>query len=105
MAASDSLSPALFHGTSAMLRPGDVIEPRSGTAYASKDLFWARKHASLGHHKDSGQGSLFGTVYNVEPMGDVDEKSTEVRSKEGFKVTGIKEFVPGDFYWKPKGNI
>jgi hypothetical protein len=29
MAASDNLNPGLFHGTTAWLKPGDVIEPRT----------------------------------------------------------------------------
>lgn len=70
MAASDHLQPKLFHGTSAWLKPGDIIEPRTRDefygpeaididtdepfphdehtgigAYATPDLHEARKYA------------------------------------------------------------
>lgn len=93
----------LFHGSGADLRPGDLVEPRNGKSYASEDIFWARKHASLAHHKAPyGQMSLFGTVYEVEPMGDVEKGTHEVRSSDGFRVNKVREYVPGDFYWKPR---
>ena len=119
MSASSSLNPALFHGSASALNIGDIVTPQSpdGKAYATPHLDDARRYASnapVTQMRDTDrwgrpqegpvQGTLFGTVYEVSPVGTTsnDENSREVSSSEGFRVDGIKEFVPGNFNWEPK---
>ena len=117
MAASDALQPLLFHSSAHSFDIGDVVEPRSqsGMAFASTDINEAAqyaRHAPITQMRPSDrwgrpkegyeQGSLFGTIYEVEPIDDVSFKGTEARSKSGFRVKGIHGFVPGRFGWTPK---
>ena len=125
MAASEHLSPTLFHGTSADLRVGDVVRPTTPlnpyhhqselVANATPKGSWANRYAASSNgHKMSGrtgvgsakrvegpvQGSLLGHVYEVEPV-DPSEKMYEdhmqVQSKKGFRVTRYSHSVPSKF--------
>ena len=89
-----------FHGTSAnFLKEGDVIEPRDGEAFSTTDEKMAQKYASQGWKKAE-QGTLFGSVYEVEPIGDVETSEVHPNqriSKQGFRVKRHVGFVPSDF--------
>jgi hypothetical protein len=92
MSRSSVLSQVLFHGSSAELNPGDVIEPRHHEhAYA----FGSAQPASE-----------FGSVYQVTPVDPVEKRQETVKwrksnkmhmsqdnihvSRKGFKVVGKK---------------
>lgn len=94
-----SLGPQ-FHGTGEnFLAEGDTIEPRNGVAYATTDKKVADKQAAIGHKKME-QGTLFGSVYEVEPIGEVgysDVHPNQRLSKQGFRVKKHVGFVPSDF--------
>lgn len=87
----------LYHGTGAALRPGDVIEPRSSPmrggsprAFASPHRAMADSYARYVNTPKSGQLSMLGHVYEVEPVDPADVHETsqkaEVQSGTGFKV-------------------
>lgn len=91
MSASDNLSAQLFHGTTADLNPGDIVEPRNVGKHTSVKAAFA----SL----DPRVARLYGEkVYKVEPLegdkprlmsagrGVVDSGARE--SYEGFRVVG-----------------
>ena len=85
MAASDVLNKDLFHGTSALLPVGGVIEPsapvdQGGAAYATPDIDAARGYA---RNRAMIQGTLFGTVYRVKPQ------SAEAQVKEYEHLTEV----------------
>jgi hypothetical protein len=70
MSASEYLNKELFHGTSALLPIGGVLEPgapedEGGAAYATPDLETAKKYA---RRRSMLAGSLFGNVYHVRPI-------------------------------------
>ena len=126
MAAEDNLSQQLFHGTSAELKPGDIIVPRHGEAHAwattkhdvAEGYAYAAtktpKHLGIKNKKEikNWQHPMFGSVYEVEPIDakeskqstetfeDADGKlNTSVRvSKKGFRVKGLKSLAS-----KPRG--
>jgi hypothetical protein len=118
MAASDNLHPDLFHASAHAFQVGDVVEPRSesGMAFATADVDEAKRYAKFAPiypmrgtdrwgrtlPDEPTQGTLFGTVYNVETTGDTETSGKEVKSRQGFRVTGVHSFVPGNFGWKPK---
>ena len=89
-----------FHGSGAnFLQEGDVIEPRSGKAYATVNRRMAEKSSAIGHRKQE-QGSLFGSVYEVEPLGDVETSDVYPHqriSDQGFKVKKHVGFVESNF--------
>lgn len=93
------LSPQ-FHGTAAnFLKEGDIIQPRGGKAYATTDKGTATKQAAIGYKKAE-QGTLFGSVYEVEPIGEVDYSDVHPNqriSSQGFVVTKQTGFTPSDF--------
>ena len=95
---------ALYHGSGAIdLKVGDVIEPRGGVAYATTDRSVAEKQAAIGYKK-ADQGSLFGRVYKVEPIGETetpDIHPTQRTSSSGFRVTEALDDVSSNFD-KPK---
>ena len=99
MAAVTALS-TQFHGTGEnFLSEGDVIEPRGGKAFATVDKSIAEKQAAIGHKKME-QGVLFGSVYEVEPIGGVttsDVYPHQRISTGGFRVKKHVGFVPSDF--------
>ena len=89
---SSVLSQALFHGTFAELKPGDVVEPRE------------HDHAyTFGHARPA---SEFGNVYKVKPVDPVEKRTETMQwrknnplhtlqndvhvSKQGFRVVGKK---------------
>ena len=71
MSAQDNLSHALFHGTTANLKPGDVINPtlqvisEKKEAYATTDYSEAHSYART---RAKNRNALFGSVYEVEPL-------------------------------------
>ena len=95
-----------FHGTAAnYLQKGDVIEPRSGKAYATVDKGMAEKSAAVGFRKQE-QGTLFGSVYEVEPLGGTETSDIYPHqriSDEGFRVKRHVGFIESD-YSTPKSR-
>lgn len=102
------LGPQFYHGSPAFLNIGDVIEPhrqdlpgRPHLAYATTSPFWASKYANAGNKDPEGQGTLFGTVYNVEPLDPEemahqrpeDSSIGQVTSRKGFRVTGVHSHI------------
>jgi hypothetical protein len=97
------LSNELFHGTTASIPVGGIIEDRGSGAWAAKGWGEASKYASPSFRTDpSSQPALFNPVYTVEPVDhkEVEEYSkqrgvpSDVRvSKKGFRVTGIHSWV------------
>lgn len=86
----------LYHGTGAELAPGDEITPqphrspdRAGRpmAFASEHRAMAQSYAEYAHPTGA-QGTMFGHVYEVEPMDDVSHQAgrQEVMSSVGFRV-------------------
>lgn len=82
----------MFHGTDAILDSGDVVEPRSGIAWATDQHALAQAHAREKVYDKGGVAS----VYSVEPLesDDLEERSNVVgdrvfTSKRGFRVTGL----------------
>jgi hypothetical protein len=110
MAASDHLSEQLFHGTTAKLKPGEIINPTKQIindkteAYATTNYNEAHIYArSRATNRDLAKGH----VYEVEPLeGDetlskrssiTDKRKKPVRASEkGFRVkshvTHVKPF-------------
>lgn len=117
MAAKDNLNPQLFHGTTAWLNDGDIINPTSygpeddepvPVAFASTKLNHAAQYAS--DALDGGnpkvrkpQGQLFAPVYEVEHVtGPVEDDSYKypsayVRDSGGFRVKGVVDYVGSGF--------
>lgn len=88
MAASDALNKDLFHGTSALLPIGGVLEPKRGAAYASPDFETARQYAVRSAISNR---ALFGTVYRVKPKSDAPKVNefplfTEVVDPQGMDI-------------------
>lgn len=96
---NQNLSHALFHGTIETLKPGDVVKPRVGHAWATSDLQAALDHTrdrtiSGYGEKDGGEYPVHhGNVYEVEPVNPTSvtsqvESGTKkaVASSEGFRV-------------------
>jgi hypothetical protein len=70
MSASEYLNKDLFHGTSALLPIGGVLEPgapedEGGAAYATPDIETARQYA---RRRAIRARTLFGNVYHVRPL-------------------------------------
>ncbi len=57
MAASESLSPRLFHGTSAWLKPGEVIEPRTRDEFYGPQAVDIMTDESFPHDEHTGVGA------------------------------------------------
>jgi hypothetical protein len=100
MSASDHLSRSLFHGTSAQLNIGDVLEPRSMNYVVGDKAVFAATEPELAKHyayeKMAINKSDTGSVYQVEPV-DAEEQLTSLKggkylaSKKGFRILGIHE--------------
>lgn len=82
MAADEHLGLQFFHGTTAVLNPGDVVEPRhqedrgESVAFAATHLDMAAVYGRGGH------------IYEVEPV-DQDEVKVykhQALSRKGFRV-------------------
>lgn len=96
MSAQDNLSKELFHGSSADLNPGDLIEPRWNAApeRVIGDIYRKRKLAFATNSKEEAQkyadsrsqekGMLFGNVYEVEPVED-DKSSYSFETKSNWE--------------------
>lgn len=111
------LGPQFYHGSPNYLKIGDVVEPTIKWplgdnivyAYATTDKAVAKRYArqspesQTGVHR-LGQGTLFGTIYNVEPV-DPEEVAGQraegsekaVVSTKGFRVTGVDSHVARSF--------
>ena len=125
MSAQDNLSQELFHGTGAVLKPGDVIQPRQHeVAYSTIDPGYAKHYANEANYRPTHlqrdkdekeikhwQMPLFSMVYHVEPvdhqeMHDTTEhynkhvwesEESDIKvSKKGFRVKGVHSYVPKD---------
>ena len=95
---SAPLSQQLFHGTIETLKPGDVIkDPDGNVSWATKKFDYALKHTA--ERTRTGFGSRpggeypvhHGNIYEVEPIGDVEEDAQvhnegAFKSKAGFRV-------------------
>jgi hypothetical protein len=83
---ADFRNQVLFHGTDAVLKPGDVVTPQEtsrdgeagyGWAFATPDRDYAKEHGT--------------NIYRVEAPEDAQihpDNEDAVVSKEGFKVIG-----------------
>lgn len=125
MSAQDNLSQQLFHGTGAVLKPGDIIQPRNlEAAYATVDPGYAKHYANEGNYRPTHlqhpqdtheiknwQQPMISMVYHVEPvdhkeMTDLTEhynkhvwesEESDIKvSKKGFRVKGVHSYVPRD---------
>ncbi len=85
----------LYHGTDAELSPGDIIQPQV-ERWSGKPVAFSSRHFSMAEmyardvHAQEGQQTMFGHVYEVEPVADdlTDrEKGLETVSPSGFRVT------------------
>ena len=96
MSASENLSSALFHGTMAKLKPGDIVEPRSGVGYGAQLAFATPHHGAARAFATPDEGEK-GYIYHVEPVDKEEQLGggqikgfpkgvREVTSKKGFKV-------------------
>jgi len=99
MAASDALNRRLFHG-SASGKPieGGILRPSAGnygkSAYATTDLEHAQAYAS---NVDDDEPTLFGTVYEVEPVSEAKKLATSdpyYGDPEGLRIVGVHSYVP-----------
>ena len=107
MAASDHINQALFHGTSAQLNVGDVIEPRSMNYNVGAPAAWASNNPELAkyyaYEKMGIDKVKTAPVYQVEPV-DKEEKLREFPSKgdtyfastKGFRVLGVHDTANWD---------
>jgi hypothetical protein len=101
MAAHESLNKTLFHGTAGGLE-GGVVKPTEAVhgfgAYATPNMDMAQRFARDQAEKE---GRLFGTVYEVSPMGKGVERpykfgTTEYVDPKGLKANKIVDFpIPG----------
>lgn len=104
MSASDHINNALFHGTSAQLNVGDVVEPRSMNYIVGAPAAWAANDPELAKYyaneKVAINKSQTGSIYQVEPV-DMDEDLKQINakggkyvaSKKGFRVLGVHDTV------------
>ena len=103
---SAPLSHQLFHGTIETLKPGDVIKQPQGIVWATNKLDYALSHTQ--DRTRSGFGAKpggeypvhHGNIYEVEPIGDLQEDTQEhnsgaFKSKAGFRVKGQVASVLG----------
>ncbi len=107
MSASDHLSRALFHGTSAQLNTGDVVEPRSMNYNVGALAAWATTSPELAkyyaYEKMGIDKVQTAPIYKVEPV-DPEETLKEFPSKghtyvastKGFRVLGVHDTVHWD---------
>lgn len=93
MTASDNLSAPLFHGTAHEFKPGDTVTPqRHVAAFATERPDVAAGYAGSRAER---QGTLFGMVYEVEPLANdlkQDVPSHVRTSRTGFRVKGLKGY-------------
>ena len=101
MAASDHLNKALFHGTASEIR-GGVVKPSvwgslGAGAYATDNLKEAEKYASKAA---ADEGRLFGTVYEVEPLSDMQEHMDKMQ-----KLRDANSKIPDTNYVADKKGL
>jgi hypothetical protein len=99
MAASDHLHPKLFHASTHLFNPGDVVNPVAKNewhhemfgsfAYATPEHLSAKNYAG---RKAQNEGQLFAPVYEVEPVDPTEH--TEYPNNNGANVSP-KEFAEG----------
>ena len=85
---AQNLSRQLFHGTTATLKPGDIVKPkntgRRSVAYATSNLYYAINHAQ---DRVTSEGAHHGNVYELEPNPSAGEASySRYYSDKGFVV-------------------
>lgn len=87
MAASDNLSVRLFHGTNAVLKPGDWIDPKYSKAVdEEQEPDYKVAHATTDILHAAGHGSR---VYEVNPSSEqMQWEGSHYVSGEGFQVKG-----------------
>lgn len=94
---SAPLSHQLFHGTIETLKPGDVIKQDGGVVWATNKLDYALKHTQertrtgFGARPGGEYPVHHGNIYEVEPVGDVQEDTQPhnegaFKSNAGFRV-------------------
>jgi len=88
----------LYHGTTSSLKPGDIVEPKGGVAYAAGDKSYAVMHSMRASLREANLGAgREPKVYRVEPLPGVVHKleyyegqspqgQPNVLSPKGFKV-------------------
>lgn len=85
---NQNLSHVLFHGTTADLKPGDIVKPkntgRRSVAYATSNMDYAINHAQ---DRVTSEGAHHGNVYELEPNPAAGEASySRYYSEKGFVV-------------------
>jgi hypothetical protein len=106
MAANEHLNKALFHGTSAFLKEGDVVEPRTQWGNDSKEAYATAHYPSAAFYagsRASDKQRLFGMVYEVEPLDAAEVQKGEVGresyvSKKGFRVKKVSGYQSSTDY-------
>lgn len=99
----DSRSTRFYHGTRAVLKPGDLIEPRptnvSGSDAVSNIVYFTSHLDAAIWEAELAAGEGPGRIYIVEPLGEVENEASEVdqetvghplmtlRSREPLRVT------------------
>lgn len=101
MSAEDTLSQALFHGTTHAFKPGDIVEPRQSKfghgAFATTDPGIAHAFGDDPERLER-SGHLMGMVYEVEPV-DKNEKlqvhgaDDMLVSQKGFRVKKLHDMA------------
>lgn len=103
---TNNLSDQLFHGTIETLKPGDVIKQDGGVVWATNKLDYALKHTQertrtgFGARPGGEYPVHHGNIYEVEPVGDVQEDAQPhnegaFKSNAGFRVKGQVASVIG----------
>jgi hypothetical protein len=105
VSASDHINRVLFHGTSAQLNVGDVLEPRTMNYVVGAKAVFAATEPDLAKHyayeKMAINKSDTGSVYQVEPV-DADEELKSLKggkyvaSTKGFRILGTHETTSMD---------
>lgn len=106
---SAPLSGPLFHGSSANIKPGEIISPKNYKyAFATNDPDHAWEYAQTAHLNQEGQTAIWNPVYKVSPVDEEEMRKTSDKaknskflkgisgvyaSKKGFKVEGVHELV------------
>lgn len=122
MAASDSLNPQLFHGTTHWFQPGDIVKPGKDVfypddpgSYATNKLDTAKAFAfsrlrgdTFRNPAENKQLELFAPVFPVEHVSQHEDpwdqmtETSYVRDPKGFRVTGspvgyVNNYIDHDF--------
>ena len=98
MAASDNLNRQLFHGTSAWLKPGDVIEPRTRDEFYGPQAIDIDTDAPFPHDEHTGVGA-----YATPDIEDAKKYAKESMDTEAGKAGAYADWEarPGRAGMKP----